>query len=92
MNTISFACGITEVNELTTKFRQVVKSMTYNCWEVLPAVVTPMGGEMVLVTISYSWGFNFPAPQNFAELFGDNPNKKFLRDDYISKMRESWGK
>lgn len=90
MNTIAFACKITEVNELVTKFRQVIKAMS-NCWEASPAVVMPMG-DGVLVSISYRWGYNFPAPQNFDEMFGESPNKKYLRNQYISKMKESWGK
>ena len=63
-----------------------------NCWEASPAVVMPMGDGMVLVSIAYRWGYNFPVPQNFAELFGDSPTKKNLRNQYITKMKESWGK
>lgn len=92
MNTMVFKCPIGEIDGLTIKFRNVIKKMS-NCWEALPAVVTPlMGEDMVLVTIHYRWGYNFPAPRNFAEMFGDSPNKKSLRDKYIAEMKESWGK
>ena len=92
MKTICFTSKIAEVGTKVCKLESVIKSMTYNCWEMLPAVVSSLGGDEVLVTINYDWGFKFPVPQNFEELFGDDPNKKFLREEYIDKMRESWGK
>ena len=95
MKTISFVCKFEEVAVKTAKLESVIRAMTYNCWDMLPAVVAPMNmGEemMALVTINYDWGFKFPVPQNFEEMFGDDPNKKFLREEYIDKMRESWGK
>ena len=99
MKAITFVCKVNEVGEKVSKLEGVIRAMTYNCWEMLPAVVNPMPimsteetEPCVLVTINYDWGFKFPVPQNFEELFGDDANKKFLREEYIDKMRESWGK
>lgn len=92
MKTICFIAKFNEVDTKVCKLESVIKNMSYNCWEMLPAVVSSLGGDDVLVTIHYDWGFKFPVPQNFEELFGDDPNKKFLREEYIDKMIESWGK
>lgn len=99
MKTISFICPINEVGEKTSKFEFGIRKISGSSWEMLPPVVTlvtPITEEeeevKVLVTINYDWRFAFPVPQNFEELFGESPNKKFLRDDYISRMRETWGK
>ena len=97
MKTISFVCKFEEVAVKTAKLESVIRTMACNCWDwdMLPAVVAPinMGEEMMaLVTINYDWGLKFPVPQNFEEMFGNSPEKKSLRDTYVSSMRESWGK
>ena len=91
MKTITFVCKVNEVGEKVCMLESVIKHMTYNCWEMLPTVVTPLGGGCeVLVIINYNWGFKFPVPQNFEEMFGDSPEKKSLRESYIDTMRETW--
>lgn len=97
---ICFTCEIEAVGEKVAKFSEVLRIMTASRWEVAPATVTPVAitssvdgnvtTSKVMVSIPYTWSWEFPAPQNFESYFGKC--KKEERNEYIEEMCSTWGK